>query len=405
MVPALRHRALYAAFDRFPSRKGSAIHTAQFAATLFNHADGGLLYVLGGNGLPPYQLEGRTEIVRYSREGAHLLDRAAGYGARLAELLERLAPTLRIAHFRDPWGGVPIVEHPDRSYATVYEVNGLPSIELPFLYPSIPATLLSQIAELEQRCVDGADTVITPSALTAQRLRERGVEDARLHVIPNGAGIRLTPAPPPPDAPARYLLYFGALQSWQGVDTALRAFARLSDLTNLELVVCASVHERRAKPYRKLAERLGVSDRVRWRFALPEDELASWREHATLSLAPLRDCSRNSLQGCSPLKVLESMAAGVPVVASDLPPVRELMRDGEHGRLVAADRPGELARAIRVLFDDPQRITAMGAAARAHVADQLTWEHSTRRLRDVYAALAPSEDGMANMGSDTRAIA
>jgi glycosyltransferase involved in cell wall biosynthesis len=404
VIPALRHRALYAAFDRFPSRKGSAVHTAHFAATLFDHAGGGLLYVLGGNGLPPYQLEGAVEIVRYSAEASHLLERAAGYGARLAALLERLAPTLRIAHFRDPWGGVPLVERADRGYVTVYEVNGLPSIELPFAYPSIPAATLAGIAELEQRCLDGADAVITPSALTAQRLRERGVNDARLRVIPNGAELRAAPAPPPPDAPARYLLYFGALQSWQGVDTALRAFARLADLSDLGLVVCASVHERRAKPYRKLAERLGVSGRVRWHFALGEDELARWREHATLSLAPLRDCSRNSLQGCSPLKVLESMASGVPVVASDLPPIRELMRDGEHGRLVAADRPGELARVIRVLLDDPERLAAMGRAGRAHVAGGLTWEHSTRRLRDVYAALAPRDDWMANVGSG-RAIA
>lgn len=399
MLPALRHRALYAAFDRFPSRKGSAVHTDHFARTLFDHAGGGLLYVLGGNGLPPYQLEAPIEIVRYSREAEHLLDRAAGYGARLAELIDRLAPTLRLAHFRDPWGGIPIVERAERPYATVYEVNGLPSIELPFLYPSIPRSLLARIAELEQRCLDRADAVITPSRLTAQRLLARGVAIERLHVIPNGADIRTTAAPPP-NAPSRYLLYFGALQTWQGVDTALRAFARLSDLEDLELVICASVHERRAKPYRKLAERLGVAERVRWFHALAEDELAGWREHATLSLAPLRDCSRNSLQGCSPLKLLESMAAGVPVIASDLPPVRELMRDGEHGRLVAADRPGELARMIRVLLDYPERIAEMGAAARAHVAEHFTWEHSTLRLREVYAALG-SNDVM----SSTRAIA
>ena len=287
----------------------------------------------------------------------------------------------------------------------MYEVNGLPSIELPFLYPAIPSSLLTQIAELEQRCLDRADAVLTPSQLTGRRLLDRGVDPERLHVIQNGADIPTAPAPPPPDAPARYLLYFGALQTWQGVDTALRAFARLTDLSDLELVVCASVHHRRAKPYRKLAERLGVDERVRWHFALAEDELARWREHATLSLAPLRDCSRNSLQGCSPLKILESMAAGVPIVASDLPPVRELMADGEHGRLVAADRPGELARAIRVLLDYPERIRAMGAAGRAHVAERLTWECSTERLRGVYAALGSKNDWIPPVGSGTRAIA
>jgi glycosyltransferase involved in cell wall biosynthesis len=386
LVPALRHRALYASFDRFPSRKGSAVHIDRFARALFEQAGGGLLYVLGGDGLPSYQREERVEVVRYTRGAEHLLERAAGFSARLVALLEALSPSLRLAHFRDPWSGLPIVEHPARPYVAVYEVNGLPSIELPFLYPAVPRGILERVAALEQRCLDAAELVITPSAVTAQRLRERGVQERRLRIVRNGADVPLRAAVPPPDPPARYLLYFGALQPWQGLDTALRAFARLLDVNGLELVICASVHQRRCKPYRKLADKLGVADRVRWQFALPEDELACWREHALLSLAPLRDCSRNAVQGCAPLKILESMAAGVPVMASDLPAVRELMSDCEHGRLVAPDRPGELARAIRVLLDFPERRAQMGRAAQARVAGELSWKASVAQLRELYAA-------------------
>ena len=173
----------------------------------------------------------------------------------------------------------------------------------------------------------------------------------------------------------------------------MRALGRLRDLDDLELVICSSVHHRRAKPYRKLAEKLQVADRVRWLFTLSEEELASWREHALLSLAPLSDCSRNSLQGCSPLKIIESMAAGVPVIASDLPVVRELMSDGEHGRLVAADRPGELA-----LLDHPERLSAMGAAAREHVATNLSWTQSNQRLRELYLAHDLKHDWIPSMG-------
>jgi len=225
-----------------------------------------------------------------------------------------------------------------------------------------------------------------------------------MQVIPNGADLRLSPAPPPDGRPARYVLYFGALQPWQGVDTALRAFARLRDLEDLELVICASVHPSRAKSYRKLAEKLEVADRVRWHFMLDQDQLARWREHALLSLAPLRDCSRNSAQGCAPLKIIESMAAGVPVVASDLPVVRELMADGVHGKLVAPDRPGELARAIRVLLDVPQRRAELGRAARAHVAAHLRWEQSVARLRNVYAAHGLEDDWIPAMGLPDQAI-
>src|SRR4051794_28661884 len=247
-------------------------------------AGGGVLYVLGGDGLPAYQREGGVEIVRYTRPAANLFERAAGFGARLAALIDEL-PDLRIAHFRDPWSGIPILE-PHR-YATVYEVNGLPSVELPFHYAALPNELLDAIRALEQRCLERADLVITPSAVTAAHL------PVDAHVVPNGADV---PADAPRTHEREYLLYFGALQPWQGVDTALRALQRLPEL---DLVICASVHPRRAKPYRRLADRLGIEDRVHWRFALPEEELAPYKQHALVSLAPLKDCSRNAVQGCA----------------------------------------------------------------------------------------------------------
>ena len=379
------HEALYASFDRFPSRKGSAVHIDRFARALFAHAGGGLLYVLGGDGLPPYQREHEVEIVRFSRPTDNYLERALAFSARLEALLDQDGGSLRLAHFRDPWSGMAVVQ---RELATVYEVNGLPSVELPYLHPGIPRGTLERIAEVEQRCLDAADAVVVPSPVIAAALERRGVATDRIQVIPNGADLP-PPTPRPADAPARYLLYFGALQPWQGLDTALRALARLTDLEDLELVVCASVHRRKAKPYRKLAARLGVDERVRWQFALSEDELAPWREHAVASLAPLRDCSRNVAQGCAPLKVLESMASGVPVLASDLPVVRDLVDDGEQGLLVAPDRPGELARAVRTLLDFPDRATAMGAAGRARVAGRFSWRASVAALGDLYASLEP----------------
>ena len=386
MPLARSHEALYASFDRFPSRKGSAVHIDRFARALFARAGGGLLYVLGGDGLPPYQREGEVEIVRYSRVTPNYLERALAFSARLEALLDQDGAELRLAHFRDPWSGMAVIQ---RDVATVYEVNGLPSVELPYLHPGIPRGTLERIAEVEQRCLDAADAIVVPSPVIAAALERRGASPASIHVIPNGADL---PAPTarPEGAPGRYLLYFGALQPWQGLDTALRALARLTDeLEDLALVVCASVHRRKAKPYRRLAARLGVEERVHWHFALPEAELAPWREHAVASLAPLRDCSRNVAQGCAPLKVLESMASGVPVVASDLPVARQLMEDGEQGLLVPADRPGEVARAVRMLLDFPDRAAAMGAAGRTRVAERFSWDASVAALGDLYASLEP----------------
>src|SRR5437763_16943611 len=100
------HRALYAAFDRFPSRKGAAIHIDRFARALFTEAGGGLLYVLGTPELPARQFEADgVEIVRFTPAIDNFLERALRFGDELSRIVDRLEPSLAIAHFRDPWSG------------------------------------------------------------------------------------------------------------------------------------------------------------------------------------------------------------------------------------------------------------------------------------------------------------
>ena len=83
MRSLLRHHALYAAFDRFPSRKGAAVHIARMAERLFDVMGGGLLYVLGNQDLPVYQREGSVEILRCAAPVPNFLVRALHYGRRL----------------------------------------------------------------------------------------------------------------------------------------------------------------------------------------------------------------------------------------------------------------------------------------------------------------------------------
>lgn len=380
------HRALYAAFDRFPSRKGAAIHIDRFARTLFDSCDGGALLVLGGSDLPAHQVEGPVEIVRFMRDVPNFLERALLFGDWTARVLDRLEPSLEICHFRDPWAGAPIALRPRRNYATVYEVNALPSIELPSLFPLLGPRTLEKIRRMELACCTAADAIVTPSRTTASLLASLGIAAEKITVIPNGADPD-APAPRPPEAPERYILYFGAAQSWQGLDTLLRAFARLADFDALRLVLCASRDSKSWRACERLAVKLGVADRIVWQFALEEPELAGWRQHALLSVAPLTDSPRNVVQGCAPLKILESMASGTAVVASDVPPVRELIRDRENGWLVHPERPAELARAIRILLEHPQRARELGAQARRTIEERFTWSRSTAALRDVYRDL------------------
>jgi len=83
----------------------------------------------------------------------------------------------------------------------------------------------------------------------------------------------------------------------------------------------------------------------------------------------------------SPLKLFDAMAAGTPLVASDLDSIREIVRDGENGVLVDPDSPTALAAGLRRVLDDPPFAAAIAATARAEAA-QYTWERRAERILD-----------------------
>lgn len=378
---------LYSSFDVFPSAKGSSIHIEHMSRTLFDTYSSGLLYVLGDDELPSWQIDGAFEIIRFQEERANFLERTMAFGQGLEAILERYGKGLQLAHFRDPWSGIPIIERVSAETMCVYEINGLPSIELKYHYAGIGDRTLDKIRDEERRCWERANVVITPSQVIAKNLMGLGVEPCKLQVIPNGAHLVQSIPSRPQDAPARYVIYFGALQQWQGVQVLLKAIAQLTDMSDLKLVICSSSKRRFSKEIRQQIRRLGLADRVLWKERLDREELNKYIAHAQMSVAPLVECARNVEQGCCPLKILESMAMAIPVVASDIPCVREILTDREHGKLVPADRPGELARAIRLLWEYPQECRKMGERARKRVEEHFTWDKCHTTLAELYDRL------------------
>ena len=397
----MRHRALYAAFDRVPSAKGAAIHIAHAVRALERAAGNTLLACVADGRLPEGEREGGVEVLRLGAGAPDLVERVRLFRRSLAAVLEAQRGSLRVCHFRDPWSGIPILDAYGKGQggkgqggkgqggrvATVYEVNGLPSIERPYRFPSISARTLDRIRAMERRCLAEADHILTPSATLAQNLAricaDMGVAPARITVIPNGADLPSQAMRRPRGAPTRYFLYFGALQPWQGVGAAIAALPRIADL-GIPLVICSSQPPAIGRALQARARRLGVERSVHWRHELTREALAPWIAHAVASLAPLTETPRNLEQGCCPLKILESMAAGTPVIASDLAPVRELIAHGEHGLLVRAGRPELLGRAMRALADEPAAREAMGRRARRRMRRHYTWAGIERQLERWY---------------------
>jgi glycosyltransferase involved in cell wall biosynthesis len=132
-----------------------------------------------------------------------------------------------------------------------------------------------------------------------------------------------------------------------------------------------------------LAAKLGISEFVDLLPPVDRAELGVYLRRSFAVLAPLAVNDRNVTQGCCPLKILEGMAAGVPVISSDLPVVREL---GEHGAQFLLVKPGstdQIAEAVLRLNADRPLWRELSRNGRAHVAANYTWEQSGEALVSV----------------------
>jgi glycosyltransferase involved in cell wall biosynthesis len=210
----------------------------------------------------------------------------------------------------------------------------------------------------------------------------RGAAPGKVVVIPNGADTELfCPSRLQPARGDYRMLYFGTLSSWQGVEVAVRAVAILA---GAKLRVIGTGTSARRNALVRLAAKLGAADRISIEAPVPQPELAETLAGCDAVLAPLLWNDRNVLQGCCPLKVLEGMAAGRPVVASNLRVVRELGDDGEHLLLTEPGSVDSVAAAIERLRGDAVLATKLAGNARRLVEQRYTWAHAVDSLTNTY---------------------
>lgn len=206
--------------------------------------------------------------------------------------------------------------------------------------------------------------------------------DDPVEIVPNGADVDIfasaTPAALPP---GRRLLFVGRLEPRKGFPVAVRAFARLAPAyPDLQLVVVGDGEQRNAVDDLPA----DVRARVHMMGRVSYEALPTYHKAADIFVSPATGSESFGIV------LVEAMAAGLPLVASDIAGYREVARDGREGLLVRPSDPDALAQGVQRLLDSPALAAALGEGGAVR-ARAFAWDHIIDRLESVYDSLVIKE--------------
>jgi glycosyltransferase involved in cell wall biosynthesis len=234
-----------------------------------------------------------------------------------------------------------------------------------------------------------ADEVIVGSEGLGEWLRRETGKVGNL--IPNGANIELFKPMGRPDdipLPENYAVFFGSLAPWQGIDTTLAAVREPEWPADVSLVILgAGLKER------EVVTAAAEDPRVIYLGKVPYDRVAAVVSNAVCSLVN-KEQVEFAAAGISPLKLYESMACGIPVIATDrMPGLTNVVEEQGTGLIVPQGDPVALARAVATLFDSPEMRQEMGARGRAYAVAEGSWYARSVETANVIAAALESASG------------
>jgi glycosyltransferase involved in cell wall biosynthesis len=203
-----------------------------------------------------------------------------------------------------------------------------------------------------------------------------------VQVVPNGINTDLFRPEPECRSKPPILLSVGRLHAQKNVGYLLNLVAAIKRKTDVRAQIIGDGPERSS--LEATAAALGITDYAQFTGWLPRDEVREAYQSATFLV------HASTYEGMSNV-ILEALASGLPVVASQIPGNTELIQDGANGFLVdPAGDPAQLADRISPLFQDPAIWARLSAAARATIEKRFSWDHAA----DLYEQLLTEQPQM-----------
>ena len=403
-------RVLYFADIRFPLERANGIQTMETCHALARRGHFVSLVVRPDTQSPsrnPFEFYGLPLIARFTIEYAPVsgppFARRAGY---LAFAIGRMLGASRadVVMTRDLGVGSALLRVPRALRPpVVYESHGYApdvAVALPQMVATAAAPTANKVRRLERREAQvwrNADGYVTITSGLAEELTTRFGTRTAIAVIPDGARIadrdgtrsaaeRVHGTPISRDRGPEIvedrrpvIVYAGHLYAWKGVDVLLEALRELGDVRGL--IVGGYEKEPDLARLREQAARLGIADRVTFTGLVAPPAVAGHLRAGSVLVLP-NPASAISTRFTSPLKLFEYMAAGRPIVASDLPSIREVLRHEQNALLVEPGDAAALAAGVRRLLDDRPLADRLAQAAVTDVASY-SWDRRAERLETL----------------------
>lgn len=258
-----------------------------------------------------------------------------------------------------------------RNIPTVQEVNG-PYEDLFISWPFTKkfAALFKWMIRYQFKL---ANAIIAVTPQLAEWVKQES-DNKNVFVIPNGANIELFKPEAPLckeiNVPDKFVVFFGALSPWQGIDTMLEAVKQPEWPPNVKLLIIGDGIERR-----KIKDASEDEEKVVYLGTVPYKTVPSIVAKAIVGLSPQNSFRDRGKAGLSPLKVFETLACGVPIILTDFPGVAEIVKEAGCGIVIPPEDPKSLARAVRYLYEHPEERARMGRIGRELVVKEHSWDN------------------------------
>ena len=246
---------------------------------------------------------------------------------------------------------------------------------------------------LKRRVAQNAAAMTVVSTVMREEARQIDLRPPRLEVIPMGADLQVRFVPDAAVPRSRHeLLFVGRLVEKKGLSHLLDALPQVLRSHPETRLVIAGFGPLRDALEAQVA-RLGIDGSVCFSGAVPQAELPALYRRAALVVTPFVRAASGDQEGL-PVVLMEAIGCGCPIVASDIPGVRDLTGQDSGEVLVPPGDVSALAAAITRTLDDPQRAAALASARRAACLERVDWCSVAADYARVLAdAMAGNNDG------------